>query len=421
MDISRLIIMLVLVVFSGYFSATETAFSSLNRTRLKTLAEKDRRARETLKLAENYDKLISTILIGNNIVNIALASIATLFFVDLTNEQTGPTLSTAVTTVVVLFFGEVTPKSLAKDYPEKFAMFAAPLIRALMAVCTPVNWLFGKWKKLISKLFKTGADSRVSQDELLMLVDEVQQEGTIDIDERDLLKNAISFSDRKAEDILTHRVDLEAIPIDTPREEIGRMFDKSRYSRLLVYKDSIDDIVGVIHQKDFYTGGGITERPIGEIITSPVFVHPSEKIDDLLKLLQKKKSHVAIVLDEYGGTLGIVTMEDILEELVGDIWDEHDEVEEDFRRVSDDTFLVDGAVNVDDFCAFFDVEFESDSVSVGGWVTERLGRIPEKDDGFDFEFLRIRVAETDGHRVSSVEVKRLPGAEMDGDSAETAD
>ena len=409
MDVPRILIMVALVVMSAFFSATETAFSCLNKTRLKTIAEKSRRAQRTLDLAENYDKLISTILIGNNIVNIALASIATVFFVALLGGS-GPTVSTAVITVAVLIFGEVTPKSLAKDSPEKFAMFATPLIRALMWLCTPVNWLFSLWKKLLSRIFKTKEEAKVSQEELLMLVDEVQQDGSIDTAEGDLLRNAISFSDRKAEDILTHRVDLEAVPMDTPKEEIGKVFEKSRFSRLLVYKESIDNIVGVIHQKDFYVGSGISKKPLEDIITPPLFIHQSEKITDLLKLLQKEKSHIAIVIDEYGGTLGIVTMEDILEELVGEIWDEHDEVEEDFRKVSDDTYVVDGAVNMDDFCEFFNVECESDSVSVGGWVMEQVGKIPDIDDCFDYENLHVRVSDTDGHRVTYVNVTVAPPA-----------
>ncbi|MBQ9543577.1 MAG: HlyC/CorC family transporter [Clostridia bacterium] len=403
MDVPRLLAMAALVVLSSFFSATETAFSSLNKTRLKTLAEKNKRAQKTLNLAENYDKLISTILIGNNIVNIALASVAAVFFINLLNDA-GPAVSTAVVTVVVLIFGEVTPKSLAKDSPEKFAMFATPLIGALTVLCTPLNFLFSQWKKLLSKIFKTKGDTKVSQEELLMLVDEVQQDGSIDTAEGDLLRNAIGFSDRKAEDILTHRVDLEAVPLETPKSEIAKVFEKSRFSRILVYKESIDNIVGVIHQKDFYVGDGISKKPIEEIITPPLFIHQYEKITDILKTLQKEKSHIAIVIDEYGGTLGIVTMEDILEELVGDIWDEHDEVEEDFRKVSDDTYVVDGAVNLDDFCEFFDIECESDSVSVGGWVMEQVDKIPDKGDQFDYENLHVRVSDTDGHRVTHINV-----------------
>ncbi|MBE6592136.1 MAG: HlyC/CorC family transporter [Ruminococcaceae bacterium] len=404
--IPSLVAIIICVILSAYFSATETAFSTLNKTRLKAMAEKgDKKANSTLKLADNYNNLISTILIGNNIVNIALASISTVLFVNtLAMGDIGATVSTAVTTVVVLIFGEVTPKSLAKDFPEKFAMFSTPFIKALVFLFTPLNFLFSLWKKLINKLFKPQEEQKMNTDELLMLVEEVQQEGSIDTTEGDLLRNAIEFTDRKAEDILTHRVDLEGFPIDTPKEEVAKIFAQTRYSRLLVYEETIDNIVGVIHQKDFYVGGGISKKTIKEMCSPPVFIHKSEKITDLLKLLQKEKSHVAIVLDEYGGTLGIVTMEDILEELVGDIWDEHDEVVEDFKKLSENSYKVDCAVNFDDFCQFFDITCESDSVSLGGWVMEQLGGIPDEGDKFDFENLHITVTDTDSHRITHVMV-----------------
>ncbi|MBE5787057.1 MAG: HlyC/CorC family transporter [Clostridiales bacterium] len=403
--------MLFCIIMSAYFSATETAFSSLNKTRLKVLADGgNKRAALALRLSEDYDKLISTILIGNNIVNIALASIGTLLFVGLLGDI-GATVSTASVTVLVLIFGEITPKSIAKDNPEKFAMFSSPLINLLIKVLTPVNFLFSKWKKMVSRLFKSDGDSKMSQEELLQLVDEVQQEGSIDKSEGELLRNAIEFRDLIAEDILTHRVDLEGVEVDATKEEIARAFTQSRYSRLLVYRESIDDIVGVIHQKDFYVNGGVTEKPLAEIMTPPVFIHQYEKIRDLLKFLQAHKSHIAIVIDEYGGTLGIVTMEDILEELVGEIWDEHDEVVESFKKLDEDSFLVDCLVNLDDFREFFDLDFESDSVSVGGWVMEQMERIPQKGESFRYEDLIVTVTEVEARRVSYIKVVRVPKPE----------
>jgi len=400
-----IIVMVLCVIMSAYFSATETAFSSLNRTRLKTLAEKENKKAElALNLSEKYDKLISTILVGNNIVNILLATIGTLFFVEFVDKEMGATISTIVITVVVLIFGEITPKSIAKDAPEKFAMFSVPLIRIFIWILTPVNFLFSLWKKLLNKILKVEEDAKMSQDELLMLVEEVQQEGSIGESEGDLLRNAIEFTDREAEDILTHRVDLEAVSIDDSKEEIAKVFTQSGYSRLLVYEDTIDTIVGVIHQKDFYVGTGITNKSIKQLLSPPLFIHKSEKISDLLTLFQKEKSHIAIVIDEYGGTLGIVTMEDILEELVGEIWDEHDEIVEDFRKITDNSYFVDGNVNIDDFCEFFDIETETDSVSLGGWVMEQLGSVPHKDDNFEYENLEITVTETDAHRVVTVKV-----------------
>ena len=402
--IPSLIAMLICIILSAYFSATETAFSTLNKTRLKVLIEKgNRRAKMTHDLAENYDKLLSTILIGNNIVNIAASSIGTLLFVSLLGNI-GATVSTVVLTVVVLIFGEITPKSIAKDAPEKFAMFSAPLIRVLMWLFAPLNYLFSGWKKLVGKVFKGDEESKMSQEELLMLLEEVEQEGGLDENETEMLRNVVEFGDLQAQDILTHRVDLEAISLDATREEIAQAFSESQFSRLLVYEDSIDKIVGVVHHKDLYKGTGIIDAPLKEIMTPPTFIHQTEKVDDLLQTLRARKSHIAVVIDEYGGTLGIVTMEDILEELVGEIWDEHDEVEEPFRQIDPHTFVVDCTVTLDDFCDYFDISSESDSISLGGWIMEQMECIPKEGDRLDYENLNIVVTKTDDHRVEFVTV-----------------
>ena len=399
-----IIAIIILIVFSAYFSATETAFSSLSKTRLKTMIEKGvKRANTTLELSEKYDKLISTILIGNNIVNIAASSIATILFIEFFPDY-GAMLSTLVITVVVLIFGEITPKSLAKDFPEKFAMFSTPFIRILIIIFTPFNYVISLWKKLVSKIFKIEDTPKMSQEELLMIVEEVEQEGSIDTDESELIKNAIEFTDRQAEDILTHRVDIEALPIDASKDEIADMFSKTQFSRLLLYDENIDNIVGVIHLKDFYTNRKMLQDNIDSIITKPVYIQKSEKISDILKILQSNKAHMAVVIDEYGGTLGIITMEDILEELVGEIWDEHDEVVEEFIQINDNTYIVDGSYNFEDFCENIGFEAESESVSVGGWVMEQLGKIPENADNFVFDNLAVCVKETDSHRVTKVEV-----------------
>jgi len=409
MNVPYLIIMVIFVLCSGFFSATETAFSTMNRTRLKTLAEKGSKpAAQALELEENYDKLLSTILIGNNIVNIGTASLGTLLFVQLLGEEAGATVSTAVVTIVVLIFGEISPKGLAKDHAEPFAMFSAPVLKALMWLFTPLNWIFGQWKKLLTRIFRPKADTGMTQDELLMFVEEVKQEGAIDENEGDLLRSAISFTSLEAEDILTHRMDLEAVPVTASREEIAGRFMESRYSRLLVYEGNIDHIVGVLHQKDFYVGSGMTEKPLTEIMTAPLFIPKSVPISDLLKLLQKTKSHIAVITDEYGGTLGIVTMEDILEELVGEIWDEHDEVVEMFRKLNDTTYRVSCAVNLEKLYQFFKIHPETTSTSISGWVMEELGRIPVVSDRFRYEDLEITVSATDHHRVLTIDVEQLP-------------
>ena len=407
-NIRNIIALAVLILMSGYFSATETAFLSCNKTRLRTMAEKgNKRAALVNRLNENYDRLLSTILIGNNIVNLAAASIGTVLFVRLYGDI-GATVSTVVLTVLVLIFGEITPKNVAKDCPEKLAMFSAPIIRVLIWIFTPLNFLFGLWKKLVSKVLHLESDSKMSQEELLMLVEEVREGGTIDSEEGDLLKNAIEFNDMRAEDILTHRVDLEAVDIESTKEEIAEVFTQSKFARLPVYEDSIDNIIGILNMKDFYDGTGITAKSIRDIMTKPLFVLKSEKIDELLKLLQETKSQMAVILDEYGGTLGIVTLEDILEELVGEIWDEHDEVTEEYLPIGENRWRVDCSVNLDDFCDFFGIETDSTTISLGGWVMEQLGKVPEAGDSFEFECLSVSVVETDGQRVTFIDVEKKP-------------
>ena len=398
-------IMAALVLMSAYFSATETAFTSLSKTKLKLMAETNRRAALAYELAERYDELVSTILIGNNIVNISLSSLGTLLFVGILGDL-GATVSTAVITIIVLIFGEVCPKGIAKDMPEKFAVFSAPVIRIIVVLFTPFNRFFTMLKKMLSKIFHTDGDDKISPEELLMIVDEAQQDGGIDKEESILLHNAIEFSDLSAQDILTHRIDLEAIEINTDKKEVSRIFSQSKYSRLLVFDESIDNIIGVLHQKDFYDEEGITGKDIKELMTSPIFILPTEKIDDVLRKLQKKKSHIAVVVDEYGGTTGIVTMEDILEELVGEIWDEHDEVIADYKKLADNTYLVNCTMNLDDFLRKFEIE-EDDclSVSLGGWIAEQMGRLPEEGEALDIGKLHITVKSIENRRITQVEVK----------------
>ena len=399
-----IVIMAVCLALSAYCSATETAFSSANTTRLRTLAEKGSgNAALALKLLEQYDRLLSTILIGNNIVNIATASIGTVLFVRHYGDA-GATISTVVVTVVVLIFGEISPKSIAKDCAEKCAMLSAPILRVLIWVLMPLNLLFSLWKKLLAKVFRLNTDSKMSQEELLMLVDEVQQDGSIDRDEGELLKNAIGFSEQEAQDILIHRVDLAALPVTASKEEVAALFTQTKYSRLLIYQDSIDHILGTVHQKDFYVGCGVTDQPLSDIISPPVFALENEPIRALLKKLQQAKTHVAVVVDEYGGTCGIVTMEDILEELVGEIWDEHDEEEVFIRKIGEDTYLVDASMDFDDFAEFFHLTGETDMTSVSGWVMEQCDRVPEVGDHFTCQGLRVQVTRVDNHRTGEIRV-----------------
>ena len=381
-----IIAIIVLVFFSAYFSATETAFTSLNRIRMKNMAnDGNQKAREVMELSENYDNLLSTILVGNNIVNIALSSISTVLFISI-YPRYGATLATVFATVVVLIFGEISPKSLAKENPEKFAMISAPFIKFLSVLLKPINWLFAQWKKLLAKLFNANEARPITEDELLTMVEEAETEGGIDEGQSELIQNAIEFNDLEAWDVLTPRVDIIAIEADTQEEEIGRLFLETGFSRLPVYDGDLDNIVGVLNQKDFhnYIKGG--RASVSEYIKPVIFVAGSMRIAQLLKKLQTVKTHIAIIVDEYGGTYGLVTMEDILEELVGEIYDEHDAVElQDIVQQQDGSYRVLCGPNLDKMFDYFDVEEEINATTVNGWVVLQLDKLPEVGDKFIYE------------------------------------
>ncbi|MBC5711481.1 HlyC/CorC family transporter [Hungatella sp. L12] len=400
-----LIIIIGCIIMSAYFSATETAFSSLNRIRIKNMAEKgNKRAGLVLKLSENYDGLLSTILIGNNIVNIASASLATVIFVKLLGDEAGASISTVVTTIVVLIFGEVSPKSIAKESPEQFAMFSAPFLNAFMVLLTPANYLFKQWKKLLSVLIRTSGDSGITEEELLAIVEEAKQDGGIDEQEGSLIKSAIEFTELEALDIATPRVDVTGIPVDADKEEIAAVFGETGYSRLPVYKDKIDDIIGIIYQKDFYNQVYRGVCGVEAIVRPALYVAKSKKINVLLKELQKNKMHIAVVIDEFGGTMGIVTLEDILEELVGEIWDEHDVVVQEIEKISDQEYLVLGNTSVEKLFEELGGEEEFESFTVSGWVMELAERIPEEGDVLYYENMTITVMKMKDRRVEQVRI-----------------
>lgn len=407
-----IIVIIICFILSGYFSATETAFSSINRLRLKTKADDgNKRAKLVLKLADNYDRLLTTILIGNNIVNILASSLATLLFIYwcANNESLASVLSTVTTTVVVLIFGEITPKTLAKEYPETFASFSAPIINAIAYVFTPLNFIFSLWKKLLNKIFKTKEDNTITDDELISMVEEAEHEGGINAQESDLIKSAIEFNDLEVKDILVPRVDVVAVDIQATAEEVGNIFMETRFSRLPVYENSIDNIVGILHEKDFIKLRGEQDFSLGKAIKPALFVVSTTKISSVLQQLQKAKSHMAIVSGEFGDTVGIITMEDILEELVGEIWDEHDEVLSDITETGENTYKVLGSVTVNDFCDFFELdEIESDSQTVGGWVIDMLGKIPEVGDELTYENLTLTVEKEEFRRITELKVTVVP-------------
>ncbi|MBE5742948.1 MAG: HlyC/CorC family transporter [Clostridiales bacterium] len=403
-----LIVFIVLVALSAFFSATETAFTSVNKARLKLLAEDgNKSAKKALKLTENYDRLLFTILIGNNIVNIVMATISTLMFAILiTSESLSATVSTAVSTVVVLIFGEITPKTLAKESPEKVASFLSYPISFFIIILYPLNLVFTGWKVLLSKIFKFKGEDVITEEELLTYVEEASEDGTLDENETELISGAIEFNDVEVGDILVPRVNVVAIEMDTPMDEIKDVFLQNGFSRVPVYKNSIDTIIGMIHEKDFFNAYLKGAKNVKGLITSMAIATEHMKISVLLRTLQKQKVHMATVLDEYGGTLGIVTLEDILEELVGEIWDEHDEVVDYFTKIDDTTYLVDGNAEIYDFCELFnqDEDEESDSNTVSGWVIERMGDIPAIGTTFDYNNLEITVTKRNLRKVLEIKV-----------------
>ena len=399
-DFGIIVGIIICVMFSAFFSASETAFTTLNRIRLKTEAEAgDSRAALVLSIAENYDKMLSTILIGNNIVNIASASLATIVFTHVLGDA-GVSVSTAVMTVIVLIFGEISPKNLAKEHPEAFARFSAPFLRLLI----PINFIFSQWKKLLNKIFKKKSDNRMTQEELKTIVDEAQSEGGIDEEKGELIRSAIEFDDLTADDILTPRVDIVGIDEECPFQEISDIFLKNTYSRLPVYSDSIDNIIGIVHEKDYFSAQKSGISDIKQVMKKVLYISRTVKISDLLRTLQKTKSHMAIVVDEFGGTEGLVTMEDIIEELVGDIWDEHDVVIDYFNQIDDHTYVINCSADLHDLFEEFDLgdsdEFES--ASVGGWAMELLGKIPSVGDTFDIKGWHITVTKATSHHATQL-------------------
>lgn len=404
-DSKSLILVIVLILISAYFSATEMAFSSISKTRLKNMADHgDIKASRVLKLTEKYDRLLSTILVGNNVVNIALASVAAVWFVKRFGSS-GTSISTIVTTVVVLIFGEVTPKSLAKESPEKYAMWSAPVLGFLMLVLAPVNYFFHIWKIFLSKVFKIKDDRRLTENDLIAFVEEAELEGGINDDESELIRSAIEFNDRDASDIATPRVDIEGFKVGATNDEISNIFIKSGFSRLPVYEGTPDKIIGILHYKDFGQRVILQGKKVKDVMQKPLFISEGMKVGVLLRLLQQVKSHMAVVIDEYGGTFGIVTMEDVLEELVGEIWDEHDEVVNEFVKVGKKKYKIVCSADLEDFYEKFNISGKSDSATVSGWVIEQLDRIPKEGDSFDYEDLHVTVTDTDYQRVLEIMVE----------------
>ena len=399
-----LIAIIALVLCSTFFSGTETAFSSVNKIKMKNLASEDNKRAETvLDLTENFDKLITTILVGNTIANIAMTTVATVYGIQTWGARIGPTLATVMVTILVLVLGEISPKIIAREYSEEVALFLAPLVKALIVIMTPLTFIFMGLKVLLKKMFGKNDEPEFSEDELLTIVEEAEAGGAIGEEQSELISNAIEFNDVEAIDILTPRVDIVAIEKGTPVAEIKQVFKESGLSRLPVYEDDLDNIIGVLNQKDFYNNNVKNIKDTEKIIKPVAYVAETIKAAVLLKKMQAKKTHIAIVVDEYGGTTGLVTMEDIIEEIVGDIYDEHDTVSS--REVSpagENTYLVAGNADLEDFFELFDEEIEADANTVNGWVMIELDKLPKEGDEFDYEskhkLFHVKVTKADARR-----------------------
>lgn len=396
------LVIIALIALSAYFSASETAFASYNKMRMKSEAEEKngKKARRVLDLSENYEKLISTILIGNNIVNIVATSIATLLFSHLIkNEALAATTSTVVMTLTLLTFGEITPKTVAKRTAEKFSKAVVSSLGTLVTLFTPLTAIFNLWQRFVLRFLKADGEISVTEEEIITVVEEAAEDGEIDEQESELIKNVIKFSDLDVNDILTPRVDMASVELGWDRERIAQVFAETEFSRLPVYEENIDNIVGILYQKDFYN---YSDVPMAKLMKPVKFVFSSMKISRLLKLFQESKCHMVIVNDEYGGTEGLVTLEDVLESLVGEIYDEHDVVIEEIVEISQNRFKTLGSTSIDKFLEFFsleEIEEDSDITTVSGFVAHNLEKIPDEGDSFEYENLKITITRTDSNRV----------------------
>ena len=404
---SILIILIILVLCYSFFSASETAFSSLNRIKLKALANTgNKRAERTYELTEKFPQLLTTILIGNTIVNVVAASLATVLFTNILGGN-GVAVSSVVMTLVIMVFGEIIPKNIAKHIPEKFAMSVTWILNLLVWLFTPLTFIFNYLEKLISNMFKADSET-YSTDEFITMVEEANEEGDMEDHEADLITNALEFNDLDVGEILTPRTDMIAVDIDEDTaEEIELKYRDSGFSRLPVYQDNIDNVIGVLIEKDFYYHLLYEKsKDIKPILKDVLYTSEQVKISSLLKQFQTSKTHMAIVVDEYGGTQGIITMEDILEELVGEIYDEHDEVIEYYKKIDDNTYLVKADVDYDDMFEHFgiDIDEEYEFNTTSAWVIDMLDKIPSIGDSFDYKNMHIEVTDADSKKVNEVKI-----------------
>ena len=407
------IIMIILLAFSAFFSSTETAFTSFNKIRMKNLAQNgNKRAILVSKIESKYDRFLTSVLIGNNIINITLSSIATIFFIGLfqNNESLASTVSTIVVTVAVLIFGEISPKVIARQNADKMAMLLAPFINLVIIILMPLSLIFGGWSKLLGLIFRSKEQSTYTEEELITIVDEAEEDGTLESDEGDLIRSAIEFNDVCAGDILTPRVDICAISKDESVPNIAKIFIENAYSRLPVYGEDLDDIIGILHEKDFFIAYHNNNKTITKHLKKPVHVSEHIKIADLLQVLKSKKCHMAVVVDEFGGTMGIVTMEDIIEELIGDVFDEHDEISDDYKELEDGSFIVNCSTELDNFIEKFELKLDDEEdipQTLNGFIMKELQTFPHVGDTFDYQSLKFEITKIGPKRIEEVHVTKI--------------
>ena len=402
-------VIILLVMCSAFFSSTETAYSSVSKVRLKNYADNgNKKAKKAYYISKHYDKALSTILVGNNIVNIAASSLGTLLFVSFLGDASGTLVSTVVLTVVVLIFGEVMPKNIAKENSESFCMSSATVLLVLMFIFTPITYLLLQINKLVKKIADKSnkKEPTVTEDELKYIVESIEEEGVLEEQESELVQSALEFDEKTAYEILTPRVDMVAIDIDDDPDKIKKIILEERYSRIPVFKNNIDNIVGVIHTRDYLEIMLEEKNPdISKLIQPAYYIYRSKKLSSILADFKHKRLHIAVVTDDYGGTLGIVTMEDLLEQLVGDIWDEDEEVLNKFKKLDENKYELNGDMNIKDMLELIDKDIkyiDTDSKSVGGWVIEQIGDIPKEGEIFCYKDLKITVSEVEDKRVNSV-------------------
>lgn len=425
--IKSILFFIILVILSAFFSSSETAFTSASRIRLQNESDNgDKKASTALGLQKKFDSLLSTILIGNNLVNIASSAIATVFFMELFPTY-GATISTIVTTIMLLLFGEITPKLLAKISPESIAKSFAPILKLIMNLFKPIVWLFDKWQKFVKRIFPMSDNSAISEEELLSIVDEARLGGSIETEEHQLVRAAIEFDDIDVSTIITPRVDVIGFDINNTDEEITELFSRTPYSRLVVYDEDVDNVVGTIHVKDFYRyinakkQDQLRYNSFKNLLTKPLFVPPTLPLSDLLAALQQAHTHVGIVIDEYGGMMGIATMEDALEELVGEIWDESDIVRAEIRQLDNkEKYLVQGTYSLDKLFELFGLHDKEEwlSTTVSGFIIEQFERIPNNNEVFQYKDLEFTVVNAHQQRVNEVIVERIPLNELETENEE---